>query len=219
MLTYNKVMKITKYEHACLVVEEQGRKLVIDPGVYSESFIATPDIDCVIVTHVHADHFDLEKLKAIRYLNPNVSICTVQEVAVQADGLDVEVVEAGGSCSHGSFNTSFFGGQHKPIHSSLPTFQNVGIFINEKLYYPGDSFYVPEKLVIDTLAAPAGSPWANVSEEMDFIIAIKAKRVFPTHNAHISKIGQQGRDNWLRKVTEESGGEYIVLKAGESIEV
>lgn len=212
-------MKITKYEHACLVVEEGGRKLVIDPGVYSESFIPTADIDCVIVTHVHADHFDLDKLRGIRELNPNVFICTVQEVADQAEGLEVEVIKAGDTCSHGAFTSSYFGGQHKPIHSSLPSFQNVGVYINEKLYYPGDSLFVPDGLVIDALAAPAGSPWANIGEEMDFIYAVKAKRVFPTHNAHISEIGQQGRDNWLRIATEESGGKYFVLKTGESIEV
>ena len=29
-------MRVTKHEHACLVVEEQGHKLVVDPGMYSE---------------------------------------------------------------------------------------------------------------------------------------------------------------------------------------
>lgn len=212
-------MKITKYEHACLVIEEQGRKQVIDPGVYSKSFVPTADIDCVIVTHVHADHFDLEKLKQIRALNPDAMICTVQEVADEAGDLKVEVIEAGRSCSHGPFHTSFFGGQHKLINASLPPLQNVGIFINEKLYYPGDSFFVPEEVKVEILAVPAGSPWSNVGEEMDFISAVKPKRVFPTHNAHLSEIGQTGRDNWLRGITEKVGGEYTVIQTGESIEV
>ncbi len=212
-------MKITKYEHACLVVEEQGRKQVIDPGVYSKSFVPTPDIDCVIVTHLHADHFDLEKLKAVLALNPDATICTVQQVADEVGDLKVEVIDIGRSCSHGPFHTSFFGGQHKAIHSSVQNLQNVGIFINEKLYYPGDSFFVPEEVAVEVLALPAGSPWSNVGEEMDFISAIKPKKVFPTHNAHLSEIGQAGRDSWLGGIAKETGSEYVVLKTGESLTV
>ena len=137
-------MKITKYEHACLVIEEQGRKQVIDPGVFSNSFTPTADIDCVIVTHVHDDHFDLEKLKKIREMNPKAMICTVQEVADQAAGLDVEVIAPGRSCAHGPFHTSFFGGQHAAIHPSRPIFQNVGVYVNEAFYYPGDSLAIAD---------------------------------------------------------------------------
>jgi L-ascorbate metabolism protein UlaG (beta-lactamase superfamily) len=33
-------MTITKYEHACLSIEEEGKKLVIDPGQFSPSYTA-----------------------------------------------------------------------------------------------------------------------------------------------------------------------------------
>jgi L-ascorbate metabolism protein UlaG (beta-lactamase superfamily) len=31
-------MKLTKYTHACIVLEEQGEKLVIDPGGFTPEF-------------------------------------------------------------------------------------------------------------------------------------------------------------------------------------
>src|SRR5882672_4639403 len=74
-------MKIIKYEHACLVVEEQEQRLVIDPGVDSVSYNDFANISAVILTHVHTDHFNPEKLTAIFQQNPNVKLFTVQAVA------------------------------------------------------------------------------------------------------------------------------------------
>lgn len=216
---YNRTMKITKYEHSCVVIEIDGRKQVIDPGIFSSSFKATDNIDCVIVTHVHPDHFDIEKLKQIRALNPEVAICTVQEVADQAAGLDVEVIDTGRSCAHGPFNTSFFGGKHAVIHSSLPVWQNVGVYVNEKFYYPGDSFTLPDGMKVEVLAVPTIAPWMKISEAMDFIRSVKAKRVFPTHNAILSDIGHTIYNPRLQSMAEESGGTFTFLQPGESIEV
>jgi L-ascorbate metabolism protein UlaG (beta-lactamase superfamily) len=212
-------MKITKYEHACVVIEEQGRHLVVDPGVFATSFKPTDTIDSVVVTHVHPDHFDPEKLKSIKELNPDVMICTVQEVANDIKDLNPEAVDAGRSCSHGPFHISFYGGQHAPIHKSLPSWQNIGILVNEKFYYPGDSYVVPDDVEVQILAVPSVAPWAKISETMDFITAVKAKQVFPTHNAILSDIGHQVYNPRLEATAQEAGGTFSFLQPGESLEV
>lgn len=49
-------MKITKYEHSCVVIEEKGEKLVIDPG----ELTALPTLTyvrAIIFTHVRRRPF------------------------------------------------------------------------------------------------------------------------------------------------------------------
>jgi len=54
-------MNITKREHACLVVEQSGATLVIDPGSFTAPF-AVDGLAAIVVTHEHADHVTREHL-------------------------------------------------------------------------------------------------------------------------------------------------------------
>ena len=65
-------MKLTKYEHACVVLEDQGQKLVIDPGMFSPDFNDLRDITALVITHQHGDHFDLRNIENIVAANPGV---------------------------------------------------------------------------------------------------------------------------------------------------
>jgi L-ascorbate metabolism protein UlaG (beta-lactamase superfamily) len=63
-------MRVYKYIHSCLVVEEGGDKILFDPGMFS--FLegqVTPeafrDVGTIIITHNHPDHVDVVSLKKI----------------------------------------------------------------------------------------------------------------------------------------------------------
>ncbi len=212
-------MKVTKYEHAYLEIELEGKRLLIDPGVYSKTLGNHSDVSAVVITHVHADHLDERKLLTIRKTNPDAVFYSTQEVADQLkDRLAVQVVTAQEQVTVGPFELEFFGKDHTVLTAESPIFQNIGVMVNSKFYYPGDSFTLPNKPV-ELLAAPAGSPWAKISEEFDFITAVKPRAVFPTHNAHLSEIGMQGRNNWLKQAADSVGSTYTVLEPGSSLSV
>ena len=212
-------MRVTKYEHSCLDIELGDRRLLIDPGIVSSSIPNYENIEAVIITHVHADHFDPIKVQAIYAQNPSVVIYTVQDVSNELqETIPHHVVSGGMKVKAGSFQLEFFGGQHAVIHNSVPIIDNVGVMINNSLYYPGDSLTVPNT-PINTLALPISAPWLKISEAMDFLTTLKPEQVFPVHDALLSDFGMQVNSTWLKIATDAIDTKYIVLSSGESITI
>ena len=165
-------MRLTKYRHACIVLEEQGQKLVIDPGEFSTEFGGVDNIAAVIVTHIHGDHFSAQNLQTILTTNQNAKVFTTPEVAAQWQNAHVVAVKAGDKHQVGPFALEFFGEKHSEIHALKPVADNVGVMVNEQLYYPGDSLTTPGRAV-PILALPANAPWIKVSESIEFLKAIQ----------------------------------------------
>ena len=201
-------MKLTKYEHACFTVEKDGKLLVVDPGAYTTDLPALESVVGVIVTHEHADHFDPTALGAIVAHNPDAVIYAHSDITRQlGDTLPHKAVTAGESVSVGPFTLQFFGGEHAVIHPDLPVPVNLAVMINDKLYYPGDSFFIPDALV-DTLALPVAAPWMRISEAFDFLTAIKPRLAFPTHDAIASDAGKGLADTMTPLFAKKVGTTY-----------
>lgn len=211
-------MEITKYEHACLDIRVGEQRLVVDPGEFTTSLTNFSNIDAVVITHVHGDHFDKEKLLKIIELNPSIKIYSTGEVSEQASEIKVNIVINGDSIELGDFNLKFYGKDHAEIDPKTPVAQNIGVLVNNQLYYPGDSFTpCPEKFKI--LAIPASAPWLRVGQTIPLIEESDCETVFPTHNALLSDIGSTITNDWLVKFSERSGKQFKYLKIGESIEI
>jgi L-ascorbate metabolism protein UlaG (beta-lactamase superfamily) len=209
-------MKITKLEHACLVIEIDGKKLVIDPGSFTIPLADVIDVVAVVITHEHADHWTPEHLEHILKQNPEVTIFGPAGVVAAASDFDIVPVNDGDTAVVEPFSLAFYGEKHAVIHPSIPIIDNVGVLVNDTLYYPGDSFTIPP-VSVDTLAAPAGAPWLKISEAMDFVTAVAPKRAFPTHQMVLSVIGQGLANERLDAVTAAAGGTYTALEPGESL--
>lgn len=212
-------MKITKYEHSCLDIEQDGKRFLVDPGTVTSSVPNYDNVVAVLVTHVHADHLDSEKLLAFHAKNPDAPIYTVQAVADELKGrVPTTVVTGGQTIRIGPFQLEFCGGKHALIHNSVPLTDNVGVTVNGKFYYSGDSLSVPHTPV-DVLAVPITAPWLKISEAMDFVTALKPKRVFPVHDALLSDFGISVNTTWLKSACESIAAEYIYMKTGDSLDV
>ena len=209
-------MNITKLEHACMVVEIDGKRLVIDPGNFTKSLTDLENIVGIVITHVHADHFDTKLVDTIIKANPDAVIVSVKEVTDQLKDTKKEKIDAGDTRTVGPFALEFFGGRHAYIHDQVPQNQNVGVLVNETLYFPGDSFSPPGNKSIKVAAVPVSGPWLKFGEAMDFIRAVKPERVFPAHDGFLSEGGQYFTDRWLG---DAEGIEYYPLRPGESLSI
>lgn len=152
-------MNLTKHEHACLVLQKAGETLVIDPGVFTSPLGDLRGVVGIVITHEHPDHWTPEQLRRILEMNPDARLLgPAGVVAAAGDEFTIETVSPGDAVEVGDFSLRFFGGRHAEIHSSIPIIDNVGVLVDDDLFYPGDSFTVPEGVAVTTLAAPSGAP-------------------------------------------------------------
>lgn len=200
-------MRITKYKHACFTLEIDEQVLVVDPGGFTTDFVVPNGVVAIVVTHEHGDHFDPEMLAKIYDKNPDAMFVSLPEITDKMSNHKYQAVMPGDKITVGLFNLEFFGGKHAVIHPSIPTIDNIGVMVNNSLYYPGDSFDMPGRSV-RVLALPVGAPWLKISEAMDFLTALKPELVFPTHDAVLSDIGKQLADGRLSTTANEYGGKY-----------
>lgn len=200
-------MKLTKYQHACFAVEAAGQILVVDPGGFATDFVATDNIAVVVITHDHADHLDPNKLNVIFDKNPNAVLVSLGQIVDQFPSRQSKAVKPGDKIELGPFKLEFFGGKHALMHSTIPLIDNIGVLINDTVYYPGDSLALINKPV-DVLALPVGGPWLKLSDTMDFLLTVKPLLAFPTHDAVLSSLGKSIPDNILPAVAKQVGTEY-----------
>lgn len=217
-MCYSENMKLTKYIHSCLVLEDQGKKLIIDPGEFTPDFGGTDNIVGVVVTHEHGDHFSAAHLEKIVAANPGVKVFTTEEVVQKWDNNPhAQAMEAGQEETVGPFTLNFFGGLHNEIHNLLPVVQNIAVLVNRDFYYPGDSFTKPAGQ-IKVLALPAGAPWMKTAEAIEFLKALNPEQFFRTHDGLLNDKGLGSTDFWYNLASEKLGPKYSALSPGESIE-
>ncbi|SEG94201.1 L-ascorbate metabolism protein UlaG, beta-lactamase superfamily [Nonomuraea solani] len=206
-------MELTKYDHACVRVEKNGKVLVIDPGTFTRSPVLD-GADAVLITHEHFDHVDVDLLKAA---SPELEIWTCEGVAAGLTEVPgkVQVVRHGDDFETAGFRVKAFGEWHAKNHPDVPVVQNVGFLVDDAIFYPGDALTVPEAEV-DTLLVPTGAPWLKLSEMVEYLRTIRPARAFSTHDALYSDIGLSLVDNWLKMEAEKQGADIRRLTVGES---
>lgn len=204
-------MKLTKYEHACLVVEQDGKSLVIDPGEFTTDFVVPENVVAIVITHEHQDHLSKAHVDTIVSQNPNVVIIGHADVTEKLSDYKTQSVVANEGIKVEPFELEFFGGTHATIHQDIPLIANLGVMVNGKLYYPGDSYTLPNQAV-EVLALPVAAPWMKLSEAVDFVRDVKPKFAFPTHDAVLSDVGKGLPDRLIPLLTDGLDVHYERLK-------
>jgi L-ascorbate metabolism protein UlaG (beta-lactamase superfamily) len=211
-------MKITKQGHACLIFEEAGKKLVLDPGAYSEAQVGLTDVVAIVITHAHDDHCFEAQIDRLLASNPDLMIFGPPQVCTRLANYKTTAVYHGDHYPVGPFTIEFMGDLHAQIHHSITVIENRAVLINDKVFYPGDSFTLPDRAV-ELLAVPTSAPWLKIGEVMDFVSAIKHKKSIATHNALLSDFGHALNNGRVKQLTEAQSGEFTYLLNGESIEI
>jgi L-ascorbate metabolism protein UlaG (beta-lactamase superfamily) len=175
-------VRLQKLGHCCLLVEQAQSRLLIDPGCFSSGFEALTGLTGVLVTHIHQDHLDVDRLHALLERNPEAQVvCDEASAALLAErGVKGQVVQDGDVLDLG-VPVGVYGREHAIIHPDLPNVPNVGYLVADRFFYAGDAFTVPDAPV-EVLAVPVGAPWMKHSEAVDYLRRVRPRVAVPVHD-------------------------------------
>lgn len=213
-------MRLTKFGHSCLLVEEGRARMLLDPGTLSGGFEELEGLAALLFTHQHPDHLDLERLRGLLDRNPRVRLVSDEGSAkplVDA-GAEVEVVHDGDELEIGGVGVRVAGREHAVIHPDIPVVPNVGYLVGGRLFHPGDAFTVPGQ-PIEVLAVPAGAPWLKVSEPIEYLREVRPKLAVPVHERVLSSAGMRIHYRQLEQLGARGGTTLRVLDDGTPVEL
>jgi L-ascorbate metabolism protein UlaG (beta-lactamase superfamily) len=213
-------MKLTKHEHACVVLDKDGASIVIDPGSFSASAAdIVAGAGAILLTHEHMDHVNEEAINGALAARPELRVYAPAALAglFAAHQDQFSAVEAGDELDLGPFAVTVHGDVHAVIHPDIPTVANVGYLIDGSLYHPGDAYFVPEAPVSVLLLATSG-PWMKFSEAADYVRAVRPQQIIQIHEMLLSDIGLYLADSLLGE-QGLTGLPLTTVPAGQSLTV
>ena len=210
-------MKLTKFAHSCLLVEDNGRVGLFDPGNYSYqegnfNLDNLTQLDDLMITHEHQDHLFMPFIKALYAKFPNVNIVTT-EVAKQqlaTEGI-TNVATAGNK------DIVLFEANHESMQPLFPVNQNIGIHYLNKLSHPGDSHHFSSTKAV--LALPITAPWGTVARAAEIGQNLKPKFIIPIHDWQYNEVARQGMYDRLATFFATYGIVFLKPVDGQAIEL
>lgn len=212
-------MKIKKLGHCCLVIQENGKRIMTDPGSYSTLQDEEKNIDIILITHEHPDHLHIESLKKVMENNPQAVIVTNSAVGIllEKENISFKKIEEGQSEILLEVLIEGFGNLHEEIYGTFGQVQNTGYFIASKLFYPGDAFINPNKKV-DILALSVAGPWMKLKTAVDFAKEINPKVCFPVHDGMLNPLRLGPVHRLPELFLGESNIKFIPMNEGDEQE-
>ncbi len=209
-------MRLTKYEHSCVLIDDGDARILIDPGSYSSGFETLTGLTAILVTHQHADHIDVNRIGGLVAGNPQAAVYADQAtVGILAEhGVEATIAAQGDRLDVGT-EVTVHGVNHAVIHPDIPIIPNVGYLVSGRLFHPGDAFTVPD-VPVDVLCVPTGAPWLKAGEAVDYLRAVAPRIAVPIHEAVLARPAMH---YGLFERLKLDGTTIRVIEPGETVEI
>jgi L-ascorbate metabolism protein UlaG (beta-lactamase superfamily) len=173
-------MRITKFVHSCLLVEEGDKTVLIDPGDFSVDLLkphiaSLPKLDYLLITHEHFDHMNIPLVKEIdTQFKPTVMSTESVRSMLSQEGIEVQTA--------GDKYVQIESVPHESMAPLGQAPQNVLFHIGEKLTHPGDSHSFSQTK--EVLALPVQAPWGSMINAVNLALNLSSKKIIPIHDWH-----------------------------------
>lgn len=178
---------ITKLVHACLLVESNGSRILLDPGIFTwqdERFDLSmvEGVDRILITHEHADHVNADLVEAVLERSNDAEVETTPALQEILGEQGIDAVTEG---------TPQFASPHEQIPTG-PGPENIGFHVAGAVSHPGDSHSFIETMPI--LAMPFTAPWGSLVAGVDRTRLVNPTYVIPIHDFALSTGGRRFMD-------------------------
>ncbi len=209
-------MKISKHVHSCLLVEDQGKVVLIDPGNYSYNENALDinslnQLDAIVITHEHPDHMYLPWIKEILQKFPHTPLYTTESAKniLISEGIHNVYTE-------GNEFISLKPVPHEKIWFGAAP-QNVLATLFGTFATPGDSHTFT--ITVDTLALPIQAPWGNTTRAVELALQLKPKVIIPIHDWHWRDEARKAFYQRFKEYFATQGIDFKTVETGDIVEV
>jgi L-ascorbate metabolism protein UlaG (beta-lactamase superfamily) len=202
-------MRVRKFGHSCLLVEERGESLLFDPG--RQEFLdpsATPDtfagVSVIVVTHWHPDHADPDLIRRI-IDRSGARVFTTRDAERELGTAGVRAtVPDPGTTTVGAFTLRTMVVPHAALLVP-PAPDNLACVVNDRLLHAGDSFdlRLAEYRGVEALALVVTAPWMTDLDGAAFAERIAPRRVLPVHDGYLKDFFRRSRHRVFRGYLEK----------------
>jgi L-ascorbate metabolism protein UlaG (beta-lactamase superfamily) len=205
-------MKVTRYFQSCLLIEEKGVRILVDPSDQEKDRLGEfGKLDAVFYTHEHGDHFDagmardfVEQGIAPVYANAGTakqikaSVTTVEDGReYDVNGMKIKAIEL----------------PHCLMVDGSASVQNTGYLVNGELFHPGDGKELGG-LKVKILAVPLTGPDISAHDAFAFGKQVQAQHLIPIHYDYMG-----GNPGFFGSTAEQKGMKTHALDIGQSVEL
>lgn len=208
-------MKISKHIHSCLLVEEQNKTILIDPGMYTynEKALDTNSLrslDSILITHEHFDHMHIPLIKELIEKFLSIQIITNPSAVniLKKEGITAQ--------SNMEVFVTYEDAPHEKLMDLQPP-QNYAFTLFDTLTHPGDSLHFTK--TAEVLALPIQAPWGSMVQACDKALAVKPKVIIPIHDWHWKDEVRKGMYKRLTEYFKKYDIGFKGLETGEVITI
>lgn len=174
-------MKVTRFPQSCLLLEKDGHKIVIDPGMHflqTHKLEELAGVEAVLYTHEHPDHYEPKIAEAL--LGQSVPLFANESTARLVGVEKVTVVEDGYEFVAGGFSVVARELPHCLLPDGRAGPQNTGYVIDGVFFDPGDGKDIND-LEVSGMALPINGPDISMLDAFNFAKKLGVKVAIPVH--------------------------------------
>lgn len=211
-------MRITKINHSTLLINHKDTNILFDPGDYTiEEVKELKNIDLIIITHSHGDHFHLESIKTLLRNNPNLHIVSNSEIAeiLLKENIKVEICQKGQTTLFKEIKIESFDFPHVEIWDDMFHTQHTAYLIDEEFYNSGDCYQTIDRKVRICAFMIAG-PVCKINEALEFALAQNPQIAIGVHDGMLNRLTSSQKLPEI--VLPKNGIQYFNLELGKEYE-
>lgn len=213
-------MNITKYHHACLLVETPEKVAIFDPGNFSwQSGLFSVDalerLDYIVITHEHPDHFEPAFVRALKDKFPEATVVATKSIVAWLAEMGITKNVSDQS------NDDVVVFSRKP-HADLSPIgllpaEHIAVHYLNHLTHCGDRHDIEESKAV--LALPVTAPWGSTSRAAAMALELKPKTIIPIHDWLWRDEFRVGMYDRLEAFFKEHEIRFVKPVGGEPFEV